>query len=80
VIDHIPASTWIYESPDGGDTVYRRLALSQDRELVREGPLHKLKQRSSRWRDIFEAAETDQVLQGMINDIEIYHALKHTRP
>ncbi len=68
--------TYIYESPDGGDTIYRRTRGSTDRELIREGPLRKLQQRSQLWRDIFRAAESDPILQDMLDRIEIYHSLK----
>ena len=67
---------YIYESPDSGDTIYRRRAGSNQRELVREGPLRKKMLRSQLWRDIFEAAETDPELQHMIEQVEIYHTLK----
>jgi len=68
--------TYIYESPDGGDTVYRRRTGSDQRELVQEGLLRKKMLRSQLWRDIFDAAETDPALQEMINKIEVYHTLK----
>lgn len=68
--------TYIYESPDGGDTIYRRTMGSVDRELVREGPLRKLQQRSQLWRKIFQAAESDPVLQDMLDRVEVYHSLK----
>ena len=68
--------TYIYESPDGGDTVYRRRSGSVDREMIREGPLRRLQQRSQLWRDIFQAAESDLVLKDMLDRIEIYHRLK----
>lgn len=32
--------------------------------------------RSQLWRDIFEAAESDPVLQEMIDKIEVYYTLK----
>ena len=70
--------TYIYESPDSGDTVYRRKAGSNQRELVREGPLRKKMLRSQLWRDIFDRAESDPVLQEMIDRIEIYHHLKNS--
>ena len=68
--------TYIYESPDGGDTIYRRTMGSVDRKLVREGPMHKLQQRSQLWRKIFQAAESDPVLQDMLDRVEVYHSLK----
>ena len=72
---------WIYESPDGGDTVYRRRSGEGHRELVREGPLRRRLLRSQLWREIFDAADTDPELQRMIDQIEVFYRLKHqTRP
>jgi len=68
--------TYIYESPDGGDTVYRRMVGSVDREMIREGPLRKKMLRNQLWRDIFESAESDPILQDMLDQVEIYHRLK----
>ena len=68
--------TYIYESPDGGDTVYRRMVGSVDREMIREGPLRKKMLRNQLWRDIFESAESDPILQDMLDRVEIYHSLK----
>ena len=70
---------YIYESPDSGDTIYRRLAGTTQRELVREGPLRQKMLRNQRWQQIFQAAETDPVLQEMLDRIEVYHSLK-TQP
>jgi hypothetical protein len=72
------STVYVYESPDRGDTVYRRRAGTNQRELVREGPLRKKVLRSQLWRDIFQAAETDPELQHLIEQVEIYHALKNT--
>lgn len=73
--------SWIYESPDAGDTVYRRRSGESHRELVHEGPLHRLLLRSQIWREIFQAADTDPELQRMIDQIEVFYSLKHkTRP
>jgi len=71
-------TVYVYESPDRGETVYRRRAGTNQRELVQEGPLRKKVLRSQLWRDIFEAAETDPELRHMIEQVEIYHALKNT--
>jgi hypothetical protein len=68
--------TYIYESPDGGDTVYRRMVGSLDREMIREGPLRKKMLRNQLWRDIFESAESDPVLKDMLERIEVYYRLK----
>ena len=70
-------NVYVYESPDG-DSLYRRRAGTNQRELVREGPLRQKMLRSQLWRDIFTAAETDPELQHMIEQVEIYHALKNT--
>jgi len=72
------STVYVYESPDRGDTLYRRRAGTNQRELVQEGPLRKKVLRSQLWRDIFEAAETDPELKYMIEQVEIYHALKNT--
>jgi hypothetical protein len=69
---------YIYESPDRGDTIYRRPFGSNQRELVREGPLRKKVLRSQLWRDIFQAAENDPVLQDMIDKVEVFYRLKNT--
>jgi hypothetical protein len=68
--------TYIYESPDGGGTIYRRTAGSVDRELIREGPLRKQMLRNQLWRDIFQAAESDPVLKDMLDRVEVYYTLK----
>jgi hypothetical protein len=72
------STVYVYESPDRGDTVYRRRAGTNQRELVKEGPLRKKVLRSQLWRDIFLAAETDPELKHMLEQVEIYHALKNT--
>lgn len=68
---------YIYESSDSGDTIYRRLAGSNQRELVREGPLRKKVLRNQLWQRIFQTAETDPVLQHMLEQIEVYYRLKN---
>lgn len=69
---------YIYESPDHGDTLYRRKAGSNQRELVKEGPLRQKMLRSQLWRDIFESAESDPALARMIDNVEIYYHLKNS--
>jgi hypothetical protein len=70
--------TYIYESPDGGDTVYRRSFRSNQREIVKQGLMYRKMVRSQLWRDIFQAAESDPVLQEMIDKVEVYHRLKNS--
>ena len=70
--------TYIYESPDNGDTIYRRPFGTNQRELIREGPLRKQMLRSQLWRKIFQAAESDPVLQEMLDKVEVYHRLRNS--
>jgi len=72
-----PPSDYVYESPDGGDTIYRRRSGDTDRELVREGPLRRRMLRSQLWRDIFMAAESDPALQDLVDRVEVYYQLRH---
>ncbi len=72
--------TYIYESPDGGNTVYRRRMCNTQRELhsisdKRRDLLDKLK-KNKLWGDIHRAAQSDSVLQHMLDQVEIYHRLK----
>ena len=74
--------TYIYESPDGGDTVYRRRMGDAQRELhsisdKRRDSLDVLK-KNKLWGDIHRAAQSDSVLQDMLDQVEIYHRLKHS--
>jgi hypothetical protein len=70
----------IYESPDGGETVYAKHPGEDhtQRRLIREGPLQKRLRRSQLWREIFEAAETDPALSDMVKQVEAYHQLKNS--
>jgi hypothetical protein len=72
--------TYIYESPDGGDTVYRRRMGGTQRELhsisdKRRDLLDELK-KNKLWGDIHRAAQSDPVLKEMLDQIEVYHLLK----
>lgn len=74
--------TYIYESPDGGDTVYRRELGSDpiNRELHsisdrKRSLMDELKE-SKLWGDIHRSAKTDPVLQDMLDRIVVYHRLK----
>jgi len=77
-----PRERWIYESPDRGVTVYRRLLCSPDRELIhvvdaRAELVDALADCRVRWYSILEDALHDEVLADMIGRVEVYHALKH---
>jgi len=72
----------IFESPDGGNTVYSREPGSSDRKLIvihdtrtSDGrPLHDHIMESKLWGDIRRAAETNPALQDALEHvIMIYH-------
>lgn len=74
--------TYIYESPDKGHTVYRRLvgASASQRELhsisdEKRAYDQKL-EREMKWNRIVHAGDHDPVLRGMLDQIEIYYHLK----
>lgn len=72
---------YIYESPDGGHTVYRRPMGSLKRELVQisEDAQRKseLQQQTNMWIKILEASRTDPALADMLEEIEVYWKLKN---
>ena len=69
----------IFESPDGGRTVYARNPGSQHRELHSQDPglqreLEELEQQK-RWIDIFLARENDTELNRLCEQVEILYEL-----
>lgn len=74
--------TYIYESPDGGDTVYRRRLGDTEREIIRRPEISRwdLLQRQKLWGEIHRAAKQDPVLKEMLDQIEVYHTLKKDSP
>ena len=69
------APTYIYESPDGGETVYRREIGSKDRELIKVSKAQKY----IHWREIQRAAETDEYLAELLDRAESYYRLKYAK-
>ena len=65
----------IYESPDGGKTVYSRSSGSSDRTLIKEDPDKHYITRWYEWRNILQLAETEPSLRDIINKAEILYAL-----
>lgn len=72
-------SLWIYESPDGGETVYRRLPGAINRELVKGDPdaQMKLLQKKLLWSKMCAKALDDSELQQLIDAAEVYYRLKY---
>jgi len=70
---------YIFESPDGGETVYRREFGEQHRELVKGDPAEILQeaQRLYQWKQIFKASATDPELADLIERVEVYYRLRH---
>lgn len=69
----------IYESPDGGKTIYSRKSGSSERTLVREDPSIQCKRKWYDWKDILEAAEHNPGLAELIHQAEMYYALIKNR-
>jgi hypothetical protein len=69
----------IFESPDGGKTVYSRKSGETDRTLVWEDPEAKkeklFQQRWVEWRDILTASKDNQGLADLIEKAEVYYRL-----
>lgn len=74
--------TYIYESPDGGHTVYRRLVgqSPSEREIhsISDEKQDRLLQykEDKLWKEIRQAAQTDPVLKDLLDRAVIYHQLK----
>ena len=75
----------VFESPDGGNTVYQRDSGSTDRELVKSHdsrtsdgrPLYEHIQEDKLWGNIRRAADTNPALQDALERaIMIYHLTK----
>lgn len=75
-------NTYIYESPDGGNTIYRRPFGSDSSQRH----LHSISKTHRRWQQkkqqlqllqqVVDAAESDPELKEMIEKAIIYHQLK----
>lgn len=74
-----PNAKIIYESPDGGDTVYARYAGETDRWMVGQSSKAKSvieeQQRNKLWNEIHKAAKTDPVLQQALDRVKIIYEL-----
>ena len=70
---------YVYESPDSGKTIYRRLSGDTQRELVHVDPdLLKKQQEVSRWlvwQDILKSAKDNPALQEALDRAQIIYEL-----
>jgi hypothetical protein len=61
----------IFESPDGGKTVYARKSGETERKLIIEDPEKKYRDRWLEWRDILEASKDNPALADQIEKAEL---------
>jgi hypothetical protein len=72
---------YVFESPDGGHTVYRRHPGKLDREMVTidsyaQNKIDTLKE-DKLWGNIRRASKTDPALKEMLDQVKVYYELKH---
>lgn len=65
----------IYESPDGGKTIYSRRPGSGMRELHSESDEVRIAKRWTKFEDIVKLAETEPSLNDAIEKVEMLYAL-----
>ena len=65
----------IYESPDGGKTVYSRKSGSSERTMIKEDTSQHYITKWYEWKEILKLAETEPSLANAINQAEIIYAL-----
>jgi len=69
----------IFESPDGGKTVYSREPLSNEKTLVYVDKYTSALERWYKWKEIIEASENCPALQNVINQAEVIYDLIKTQ-
>ena len=74
-----PGAKYIYESPDGGKTVYSRVEGQTERKLIGHSPVrYQSLEEVALWRNIHMAALGDPVLQKALEQCIILYHLKHS--
>lgn len=68
---------YVYESPDGGNTVYAREVGSTKRRLIKENPLRSQLEKQQTWRSMLLASESDATLKHLMDQAEIYWRMKY---
>lgn len=72
----------IYESPDGGRTVYARRPGDKTRELHLRDPLLEKElaelERQKRWTEIFHERKSNSILDEMCEKVELFYILSKT--
>ena len=67
----------IYESPDGGQTIYQRELGRQRRRRISSTATQAMAGRRLLWADILATARTDPELQSMIQQVEVSYTLRY---
>jgi len=72
---------YVYESPDGGNTIYRRLPGEDKRELFYESPakksLHEKIMEDKLWGEIRRLSKTNPALKDAVDKVmTVYHLVK----
>ena len=65
----------IYESPDGGKTIYEREMGSTERIMIREDPERKYIEQYNNWRDILKVARNNTTLHDLVEQAEMVYAI-----
>jgi hypothetical protein len=65
----------IYESPDGGKTVYSRKSGSSDRTMIKEDTAQHYITKWYEWKEILKLAETEPSLANAINKAEMLYVI-----
>lgn len=69
----------IYESPDGGKTVYARKSGQKERTLVTENALEHWNSQWLVWREILKLSYTEPTLADAINKAEMIYTLINSK-
>ena len=65
----------IYESPDGGKTVYSRKSGSSERTMIKEDTSQSYITKWYEWKEILKLAETEPSLANAINKAEMLYVI-----
>jgi hypothetical protein len=65
----------VYESPDGGNTIYARRPGEIHRTLVYESPAAISKRRWHKWKDILEVSDSYPSLKHSVEQAELIYEL-----
>ena len=65
----------IYETPDGGKTIYSRKSGSSDRTMIKEDTSKYHVTKWYEWKEILKLAETEPALANIINKAEMLYVI-----